>query len=143
MKELPILNNNESPSICGECGGKCCTGYAGWYHPEQVLDILKVYKDTKILPDNVKIDAWDGFTPTYVLRPAHTNSPEGTNYDLSWGGTCVNHDVKTGCSLDFDKRPLQCQDLRAGKTLRHTCKPKKWGKEGLSVVWKDYQEYFK
>lgn len=137
MQELPILNNNETPSLCGECGGKCCKGMAGWYHPEQVLDILKEYKDTKKLPSNIKIDAYDGWPEICVLRPTHTNSPSGDR-DLSWGGTCVNHNDKTGCSLSFDKRPIQCQDLKAGDT----CLSVKWDKEELSKEWVDYQHYF-
>lgn len=145
MIELPIVNNNEIPSICTECGGKCCKGYAGWYHPEQVLEILKVYKDTNELPDDIKIDAWDGWdgNPSiYVLRPAHTNSGSGL-FDLSWGGTCVNHNDETGCSLSFEDRPMQCQDLKAGATLNDSCISEKWGKEGLMNEWIDYQSYFK
>ena len=136
MKELPIIQNNESISTCSTCGGTCCKSYAGWYHPEQVLDILKEYKKSSSLPDNVKIDAYDASPDIYVLRPTHTNSPSG-NYDLSWGGICVNHSDK-GCSLTFDERPLQCQTLEVEKTFK--CKGT--SKFTMAEYWKEYQQYF-
>lgn len=135
MKNLPVINN-ETPNFCKGCGG-CCKQYAGWYHPEQVLNELEEYKKSKELPHNYVIDCLDGMPNIYVLRPRHTNSPAG-NKDLSYGGTCIHHSEESGCALNFESRPMQCQSLIANESKN--CKGD--SKYTIAEYWKDYQHYF-
>jgi Fe-S-cluster containining protein len=142
IHELPVISNNETPDICAECGGGCCKNYAGMYHPEQVVNILKEYADTGFLPENIKIDAWEETERIYMLRPAHKNSPED-NYDLSWGGECVNFTENKGCSLSFENRPLQCQGLVCEAPNPNIDQfSNEWSKLKMMQIWKDYQNYF-
>lgn len=140
MIELPILNNNETPSFCAGCGN-CCKGYAGWYHPLQVLAQLELLKKGELveLGNKYQIDQYDAdskYPTTMVLRPAHTNSL-GSEFDASWGGTCVNYN--NGCSLSFEDRPLQCKALVA--TAPKVCHSD-MSKASLVEAWSEYQSYF-
>jgi len=135
-----MMKNNETKSFCKDCG-KCCTGYAGWYSPHQVLHELLLLAEGKLegLGTKYQIDWYENnLDPIYTLRPAHTNSL-GEEMDGSWGGTCVNL-TKVGCSLLFDDRPFQCQSLVA--TAPRVCSSAA-DKETLADMWKPYQKYFK
>lgn len=132
------ITNNETPNLCVGCG-LCCKNHAGWYHPEQVLDMLELLAEDKLelLGKTIQIDAWDDSPPVYVLRPAHINSL-GSNVDLSWSGSCVNHTDK-GCSLSFETRPAQCQSLVVSADKK--CKGSVTT-ETLKDIWEGYQIYF-
>lgn len=113
MMRLPVLNN-EDPSSCGPCGGKCCKSAPGTYHPD---DFAELAPDLSTALDigSVTLDCWDGdFEDTagpsvYYVRPPVVGK-EGQRIDAGWGGRCTFL-RPTGCALRFDRRPQQCRDL--------------------------------
>lgn len=85
--ELPTVPRNETPDVCGPCGGECCKQLPGLYHPAQFgADLAGVYELLK--SGRAAIDNWDGgevyytdddgqrvtvdleHSPAYYLRPA-------------------------------------------------------------------------
>ena len=140
MKELPIIQNNETPDFCNGCG-RCCQMYAGWYHPEQVIPMLEEFKKTGKLPEGIRIDCWtyDGEDHhVFVLKPAHTNAHPKTLYDVTFGGICVNLTEK-GCKLTWEERPLMCKSLVGNEEKK--CINPTWDKVQLMEEWLPYQHY--
>lgn len=101
------------------------------------MEQLEKLKSSGKLDDNFKIDALDGSPDIYVLRPTHTNSGSGL-FDLSYGGTCVNHS-SSGCSLSFNDRPTMCKSLVAAEG-GIGCKG--LSKYEIAEHWKGHQHYF-
>lgn len=140
LKHTP-LKNNETLNLCSACQGKCCKRAAGIYHPEQVIEELKILEKTGNLPQTMQIDAWDSSNElphTMFIRPAHINS-KGRLIDYSWGGQCTNLGEK-GCVLSFETRPKQCQDLEAVPTF--DCESDT-SKLVMAKIWLPYQKYFR
>lgn len=57
--ELPVVAQNETPALCGPCGGECCKHMPGAYHPAQFgPDLTGVYELLKA--GRASIDWWEG-----------------------------------------------------------------------------------
>lgn len=114
MRSLAVINN-ETPDVCEPCGGKCCKSSPGLASPEQWgsddRETMSERIATALASGLWSIDAWEDGGSTYFLRPA-TFAGSGKVYDYSWGGACILLG-KSGCTLRFDERPLNCQDLVA------------------------------
>ena len=119
------IASNES-DICRNCGGCCCKGYSGAYHP---LD-LGISKDdpddvvmnkleaiiNPVIKDSpqISIDWYEGFVNPngkevkgFFIRPRHVG---GDIVDPSYGEQCSNL-TDSGCKLSWDQRPWICKAL--------------------------------
>jgi Fe-S-cluster containining protein len=150
MIELPIVNkyisNNENQSLCSACKGDCCTASAGFYHPKQVIEWLKLMAENKLdlLGKSLQIDYYHFFeTRTYVLRPAHYNYLGLDTVVSNRQDCCVNLTDK-GCSLSFENRPFICQILEPAfnKHNKPICKLPTGVHVDLVNYWFEYQHYF-
>ena len=136
------MENNENSVLCSTCAGKCCKKYAGFYHPEQVLELLQNLKRDKRLGVTHQIDCYDGtfdtdYKDVFMIRPCHKNTFNQT-LDRSWGGTCVNL-TENGCKYPFEERPIVCQSLAPSSDF--ICK-NGYKKIDMAMIWKPYQHYF-
>lgn len=62
--ELPVVVQNETPDLCGPCGGECCKNMPGAYHPAQFgPDLEGVYE--LLAAGKASIDWWEGDTVKY------------------------------------------------------------------------------
>ena len=137
-----MIDNNENKSMCAGCGGKCCKKLAGFYHPEQVLDLIKNIAADVRLGVTHQVDCLDrtadtDYNDVFMVRPCHTNST-GETVDRSWGGTCVNLG-QNGCKFAFEERPKMCQDLVPSLPISCASGTDKYA---MAEIWKPYQHYF-
>ena len=131
------MKNNEDINLCKACVNCCCQNIPGIYDP------LDNPPDIAFIAEKLKAGEWsiDWWEPTkdepqmYYLRPATQNSK--CVFDPSWGGKCV-YLADTGCKLEFDKRPSQCQALNPSKD-RCTL-PDKYTKKEIAIRWKPYTD---
>jgi Fe-S-cluster containining protein len=137
------VNNNEILSICSMCKGKCCKRMPGTIHPDQIKDISVESLSALIKTKNYAFDYWEGNpsdntsfdgVTAYYLRPA-TKGAIGRIVDASWGGECAFL-TDTGCSLSFDDRPLECQELVVDKDFN--CTGEGFSKKESSIAWLEY-----
>lgn len=159
-KTIRIVNANANAQICGDCGGKCCTGMPGSVLPAD-LDIslvpsvieekLRAMLDT----GRYAVDWWEGspMTPEtrtgdendyregYFIRPA-VKKYEGRRFHGSWGGACTFHSDK-GCELTDETRPGECKLLKPIEP--GSCEyPDGWeGKRTVAQAWWPYRSIFK
>jgi Fe-S-cluster containining protein len=113
IKDLPKIDS----SICAACGGACCKSVPGIYAPSDFGKSHKeILKNVALAFDREEIclDCWEGDgtieDPTmYFVRPRIVNKRH-KRIDYTWGGTCFNL-TPHGCSLEFNKRPMQCREL--------------------------------
>lgn len=142
-------------SMCRQCGGKCCKGYAGSYVPEDFQQEMTADLLVSLLKEGkVAIDWWEGdarktkinprdsyeLLRTCYLRPRHVN--EGA-IQGSWGGQCVNWSLEKGCSLSEKERPYQCRMLipkmKDNEYICDTKKEDKASKQDIAIRWIPYQ----
>jgi len=122
-------------SLCTECGGKCCKHYSGILWPSDIVPLEAETIAEMLKSGNYVIDWYEG--GNRFLRPKHKADPYNRGiYEPSWGGECIFL-TETGCSLEWDKRPLMC---RAVKPSKGKCDSNTGGKKGASRAWQDYQE---
>ena len=127
--KLPILNN-QRPEVCTPCGGKCCQNAPGAYFPSDFGDTdaeIRAGVQAALISGAAALSDYDD--DPYV-RPA-IRGHQGIVQEVvvspmaRFAGTypktpCANL-TSTGCSLDFDRRPMQCRILEpdpAGKVCR-------------------------
>lgn len=119
---MEAIPNNENARVCKKCGGECCKQIPGIYAPEQfgAPDIQAMEQNIydALMAGTAQVDWWDGDPRTddddadmraYYIRPPVRNAL-GQVFHGSWGGTCALLTAK-GCSLAFEKRPIDCQLL--------------------------------
>lgn len=127
------IQDNTTPSMCSQCGGRCCQRLPGNYHAadfgstedEVKANVLKALKTGRVCIDwyesmpEVKLkDDHDGYEyhgPGYFLRPAIKGS-EGQLSDPTWGGECTFLGPN-GCEHQFKDRPVDCRSLSFDKVV--------------------------
>jgi Fe-S-cluster containining protein len=122
--------------ICAKCGGKCCKRYSGILWPEDIKPLKAETIADMLKSGNYVIDWFEG--RNRFLRPKHKNDPYHKGiYEPSWGGECIFL-TDTGCTLEWENRPLMCRAVKPSKTEH--CDGETGGKKGASDAWEDYQE---
>jgi Fe-S-cluster containining protein len=139
-KKLLIHTNY---SVCMKCKGKCCTTESGAYAPEDfnqeiTIDLIVSLLMTK----RITIDYYDdevGDGKQYYLRPRYLD--EDVLKPSISGGTCVNWNLQTGCSLSESERPYQCRALVPFKDgLNCKTNPNDMASvEEISKLWRPYR----
>jgi len=108
----------DNPTLCTECGGKCCKKIPGPAHPSDFGCPKRGWKknlETALQSGKWAIDWWEGdprpggseLYRVYYVRPA-TKGNEGIRFDASWGGECTFLG-DTGCTLSSEGRPTVCR----------------------------------
>lgn len=126
------MDNNENKEICAHCGGACCKGGPGIYHPD---DFAPATMRETILAGLraglFQIDWWEAEQRGYYLRPAIKNDTR--TFSPAWGGECANLGPE-GCALPFQARPRGCRELVPHKSMR--CGgPESYDKEQAKDAW--------
>lgn len=139
--------NNERPTICSGCGGKCCQRLAGSTIPADLGDTDETILAELVhrLQSNEWALDWYGRDPVeggdlervYYLRPQH-KMERGFPVMDSWGGTCVFWSPEGGCRLTFVARPFECRLLEPQPDTR--CGGDgQWSKRHTALAWRPYQ----
>lgn len=135
----------ENKELCSKCGGKCCKRMPGACFPE---DFGLPWNQTKLhealASGQYAIDWWIGdpreeeneLDETRYVRPA-IKGKAGKRYDQSCSGECVFLS-KTGCMLEEDERPLNCQKLEPKKDGKCVLRDDA-DKQGAAIAWIPYQ----
>lgn len=148
-------------ALCTACGGYCCKNYPGITDPadwsptlnkdEMIVNLAAALKSGKW-----SIDWWEGdprgkvgkkhrVSVGYFVRPA-VKGNEGRMKDALWGGRECSLLTEKGCSLPYEKRPIECRLLVPAKKFPDDCTyPEKLdgkivGKQVLSVRWIPYHD---
>ena len=162
------MNLYLNPTICQECGGKCCKRHPGAAFPD---DITRNYgKDmlaalVSAFQDGYTIDCWegelgdgypknseygidddydeyyeaeDGYHTGYYIRPRCSKDDDSRLYNYTYGGRCLFL-TATGCKLAPELRPTGCRMLEP-KEGGETCKVHGGGKLDSAKAWWDYYE---
>ncbi len=140
MSSLKVIENT---IICTACGGECCQGCAGEYHPNDIGPITVDSLARRFADDTYAIDWWEGdirpgkdeWSISMFIRPAHVGVTKLR--DPSWGGTCIHWDATSGCCLDWHHRPKGCRELIPCK--KHNCTVM-FDKEATALAWAPYQQ---
>lgn len=133
----------ESP-LCGPCAGQCCKTAPGITHPEQwgeteaemLANIAAALKTGQWA-----VDWWDGdpreaLGDTFLARACYVRPAIGEPFSYpaehgSWGGMCTFL-RPTGCALEHDARPLECQAL---KPTEDGCESMAGEKQQFAIAW--------
>ena len=135
--------NNENPSLCSACGGKCCLRMPGIYHPD---DLGKTFAEVVIAVDKLlrdgtaQIDWWEGDEPEYFVRPTALDWHANDVRSPTWGGRCALLTDK-GCALSWDRRPHQCRGLIPNPDKPGECDEGIEGKRWYVDAWKPWQTF--
>lgn len=172
---LQITNkdwNFEKPNICGECGGKCCQNFPGFFYPEdlgapdesemerrlrELLDSGRYTLDDWVGDprpgcDSSAFEEWDEwhdlkekglvFSQVYMPRPAMVGH-EGQRYHGAFGGTPCTFLGEKGCQLEREDRPTECRALEPVDSTGNNCKmPPGMSKRDCAIAWVPYQNLF-
>lgn len=143
------MKNNERPSICSVCKGKCCQRASGYSVPDDFQEEISIHFLISLLQSGMwSIDWLEGdprkvvpggeskLNRCYVLRPARVN--DKYIFSRSFGGTCVFWNLEKGCSLPFKNRPIECRSLKPIRSM--LCKSNnRFSKEYAAKKWIPYQ----
>ena len=137
------IENNENPSVCSKCGGKCCKSYGGLFHPEDFEEIseealIKIIDQGDVSIDWLEPDEDFGYGQRiYFLRMRHVDAAV---VDPAFVGTCV-HLTPTGCDLPFDQRAYGCKTLEVDDNMN--CSKGCYDKYEAAGDWLAYQDELK
>ncbi len=137
------VENNENPSVCAKCGGKCCKHYGGLFHPKDFEEIseealIKIIDKGGISIDWLEPDEDFGYGQRiYFLRMRHVDAAV---IDPAFMGTCV-HLTPTGCDLPFDQRAYGCKSLEVDDEMN--CSKGCYDKYMAAADWLAYQDELK
>ena len=137
------IENNENPSVCAKCGGKCCKHYGGIFHPEDFEEIseealIKAIDKGDISIDWLEPDENFGYDQNiYFLRMRHVDA---AIIDPAFMGQCV-HLTPTGCDLPFDQRAYGCKSLEVDDDMQ--CSKGCYDKYMAAGDWLAYQDELK
>jgi len=146
-------DNNESFSLCSECGGECCRTKPGIESPERftrtgdlgeelyralasgewVLDRhmgLPVTPETAGLPDRMD-------RITLYPRPATIEERASGAILAGEGGGICTFLQANGCRLSFSERPRMCRALEPNGNFHCTTS---WGRPDAALAWFPWQE---
>lgn len=117
--KLPVACTAES-GTCAKCQS-ACTYKPGWFLPgeaEKVAEYLGMSMET-LFAEWLGVDWWEGSDlPTFVLSPAMTTHPSGTEFPGDPRGACVFY--KDGrCSI-HPVKPFECRTYWCGMKDGHT-----------------------
>lgn len=151
MKIVPInsVTAHENKDLCSKCGGKCCEGIPGVYHPEDLFpNMSDAQIQEKILAmieqgDTVitDMDVWTDPDSTWPTLCVKALAPRGKGLGNSWrqsfnGGRCVNLTL-TGCKLSTQDRPYECRIVIPVPT--YSCRPEEgFHRQDLFLEWYIY-----
>lgn len=135
IPELTILQSNETPDICGACGGKCCTTISGTAHPNDFgapdKDLMLFRLTAAFASGKWSIDWFNGdphgldYEPTtqrtFFIRPGLVGVT--TLRDAAHTGICKFWRPTRGCTMKFEERPYVCRSLVANNGGPGTCIP--------------------
>ncbi|MDP4086318.1 MAG: hypothetical protein Q8934_17130 [Bacillota bacterium] len=144
------MKNNEKPSICSICKGKCCQSASGYTIPTDFQEETTLHFLISLLESgNWSIDWLEGdprysirdgepkLNRCYALRVARVN--DTGVFTKSFGGACVLWSLEKGCSLPFENRPIECRFLKPIRSM--SCKSNgKYSKEYCAKRWIPYQD---
>jgi len=139
----------DKPNICKECGGKCCKALPGANFPSDFGLPDTTALESALMRGLYTIDCWEGDPRTeehdeqidhaYYVRPAVVGR-EGILVDYSWGGRCTFL-TGAGCSLEADKRPLNCQKLEpVDVNGKHCMLHDNANKQAAAIAWLPYDK---
>lgn len=109
-------------SACAGCGGKCCTGEAGyiWVNPQEIIDIAK-FLDIEV----------EEFKKKYLFKEGYKFSIKEIRKENN--SECVFYDSKIlGCSI-YDVRPNQCRTFPFWDYFLKY--PKQAGEECIGIIY--------
>jgi len=162
---MVACQNNENPTVCAECGGKCCKWMPGPYSPEQFgapdAQAIEERLFKTLLEGTAQIDWWEGDPRSYeekeclddddlldrvnYIRPpvmkAHGSFRHG-----AWSNEICSLLTPTGCKLSFEQRPIVCQLAipnpdKMGECLPAGEEPEDYNeKQDFSIRWLPYQD---
>lgn len=152
MKIINIVNANENASVCAPCGGQCCQGMPGIYHPDDLFSnmsdeqiknkMISMLEDgSVVLTDNEISDA----RGKYSLRVESLTPRAGRRNMKIWYqpfnyGQCINLG-ETGCKLSSEDRPRECRALVPSLEGPSKCRPEPgFDREDLLEEWTIYKE---
>ena len=137
------IENNENPTVCAKCGGKCCKHYGGLFHPNDFEELteealIKVIDKGDISIDWLEPDEEFGYDERiYFLRMRHVDA---AIIDPAFMGQCV-HLTPTGCDLPFDQRAYGCKSLEVDDDMN--CSKGCYDKYSAAADWLAYQDELK
>lgn len=161
MKIIPIssVSANEDKSTCAQCGGECCKGVPGVYHPDDLFDsmtdleiknkIISMLQSGNTVITRREIDNDDVGYPysgkTIAVNVLTPRAIQGSN--RSWFqhdniGRCINLG-DSGCTLSSTDRPKECRTLVPTQwwVTENSCKHEvNFDREGLTNEWTIYEE---
>lgn len=151
MKVISIVSSNENSSACTPCGGKCCKGIPGVFHPD---DLFSNMSDLEIKNKMISMLETGDFVITddeipdnkskYTVR-VQAIAPRGGNRHSGWfamgnWGTCSKL-TDVGCSLSSEDRPRECRALIPSPLGQSKCKPEaSFDRQDLLTEWVIYED---
>lgn len=149
------MSNDKKPEkinsrICSSCGGACCKSVPGIYapsdfghsHGEILKNVALAFERGEISLDCWEGE-WNGGPSLHYVRPRVVQSLD-KRVDYTWGGVCMNL-TPNGCSLDYEKRPMQCRELIPSEEHGYSCTyiNSSYTKHGMAKRWKLLSEKIK
>jgi len=134
----------ENKELCSQCKGRCCKRQPGACFPIDFSlpgDLSKLRE--ALASGKYTIDWWEGdprknkdeLDKAYFVRPS-IKGKEGERYDPTWGGECTFL-TKKGCSLETEKRPLNCKMLEPREDHQCFIHGNK-NKHAAAIAWLPY-----
>jgi len=135
-----MILNNENKSACRDCVGRCCEVLPGVAFPED----FNYPEDKSQLRQALSSGLWtldylEKKERQHYVRPA-TKGNKGKLIDATWGGECILLSEQ-GCSLSFEKRPLECRVVVPRKNPYANCNfgnPHVYGNFAAAKAWNPY-----
>ena len=146
-KVIPIFNSNanEDKDTCSKCGGECCKGMPGLYHPD---DLFNGMPDVEIKEKIISMLMQGNVVITYIeldnkrINLLAAKASLARNNWFMWDnfGRCVNLS-DTGCRLSATDRPRECRELVPAVDTK--CKPApSFDRGNLLDEWSIYEDIF-
>jgi Fe-S-cluster containining protein len=161
VKIIPIssVNANEDKNTCAQCGGECCKGVPGVYHPDDLFDsmtdleiknkIISMLKSGNTVVTRREVVNEDIGYPyaakTIAVNVLSARAVQGSN--RSWFqhdniGRCINLN-DSGCVLSSIDRPRECRTLVPTQwwVTKSPCKQESsFDSDDLTNEWTIYEE---
>lgn len=146
---------NENASLCGPCGGQCCSRMPGALLPSDLANetdqqavwarVQELLATGRYAIDYLKgrdLPTYPRWTDErfYYLRPAIVGNEHRT-FDVSMGGKCT-FQGSMGCALSETARPTQCKLLVPAPNGKCSYSERWQGLASIARAWAPYYAQF-
>lgn len=141
MTKLPVIADNQKPSVCAPCGGKCCKRRPGYPWPEDFgatpAEIESKLAE-RLRSGKWTID-WSDYSDTQFPRPAIKGYEGQLRHAAETDQDECTLLTPTGCSLRFEERPTMCRVLEP-RSAGGCRVPEHYNNFAAIRAWEPYQD---